>query len=282
MWLDKLIKKQFISFYEDVSYKVLIEEVKNKKVISSTKKTFKEKKELVSFLKQKINENPQTYTATTLFSINQGVVPSCSKQEYLKREIDINNIKIACINNKYSFYASIYEINNLKREYKIDIDFIYSILAVIDARANERKDRLYVLVLNSYIVILAYENYVPLYSDIVVIEDASESELNIVEDIDVEHDIINDELGDIEDVDVEDEEVENTSKELEVLNAIKHSLKEYYEHYTNDFIEKIILLDGSGVDITLTHLIEDELLIPCDIEEFDLLKSINRLAIESI
>ena len=284
MWLEKFFKKQFISFCKEENYKCIIETVKNKKILSTETKEFEEGKEFVRFIKSKIEENPQTYVSTVLFTINQGVVPSCNKQTYLKYEIDIDNVTTVCINNKYSFYASNYEIINLKREYGFEIDFIYSVFAVMDYLATERKNRFYVLALKNKIAILGYENLIPIFHDIIESDAHHHATSTEVEDIDFEKDIISDinDIESIEEEDIETPEDEDILKEMELVDILKEAIKEYYEHYSSDFIEKIIILDTIGLDITLNKFIEDELLIPSEIKQIDLLNSINRLSIESI
>ncbi len=291
MFLEKFIKRDFISFYKDKKYFLLIQTLKNKKIISEERKEFEEKKELEKFIKEKITQNPQTYTSTILFTLNQGVIESCNKKEYLKKDIDYENVKIVCIDNKYSFYASVYDIIRLQEEYRFEIDFIYSVFAVIDYLAKERKNIIYVLVFKSYIILLTYENFIPKYSDIKEIEEKDEiDEIEEIDDLDLIDDSLDSSIENIEDID-EIEEIENieeklnnltTGIEVEILNFIKTSLKEYYKNYSNEFIEKIIILDTAGIDVAITNLIEDEILIPAEYQNPDILQIINRLSIESI
>jgi hypothetical protein len=294
MFLEKFIKRQFISFYRDDYYILLFEIVKNKKVIESEKKEFKEKKDLEKFIKEKIDENPQTYVSSVLLTLNQGIIDSCSKQKYLEKNIDYDNVKIICINNSYSFYASIYDISALLKEYKIPIDFLYSIFAIIDYLAKERKNSFYVLALKNYIAILGYENFKPIYSDFIILNEETKEieEIEEIDDLDLLDDI--DEIDEnIEDVsenieDINEEELEEklntltTDIEVNILNSLKNSIKDYYDNYSSDFIEQIIIFDSVGLDIAITNLIEDELLIPAELINIDLLKSINEVSIESI
>jgi len=282
MWLEKFIKKQFISFYKEEEYKVILQEVKNKKILFTEEKIFEEKKEFIKFIKDKINENPQTYISTVLLTFNQGVIGSCKKEEFIKREIDPEKVKVVCINNKYSFYVSINELQKMQKEYPF-LDFIYSIFAIIDYVANERKNRFYLLVLENHLIILGYENFIPIYHDIQTINiQSEEDEFEIVEDIDLEDELISDFSHD----EIEKEEMldepQKITVEVEIIEHLKNSIKEYYEHYSSDFIEKIIILDTTALDITITTLIEEEILIPCELKQFDLLNSINRLSIESV
>jgi len=292
MFLKKFFKKQFISFYFDEKYKLLLEHVKNNKIIDSIEKEFEEKKDIEKFIKEKIDEIPQTFVSTILQTLNQGAIDSCSKQKYLDKDIDFDNVKIKCIDN-YSFYASIYDITKLLKEYSFNIDFLYSIFAPIDFFAKERKNRFYVLVLNNYIAILGYENLKPIYSDLIILSNKEEKEeiIDEIEDIDllneIEEESISEDIEDIDEKEVnenlkEDIDKLTTNIEVNILNSLKKSIKEYYENYSNDFIEKIIILDTIGIDITINNLIEEELLIASVIENFDLLKIINRMSIENI
>jgi hypothetical protein len=288
MFLEKFIKRHFIAFYYDEEYKLLYQIVKNKKIINSENKTFEEKKDLEKYIKEITSEYPQSYVSTVLLSINQGLIESCKKEDYLKREIETDNVQIICVNNRYSFFASIYDIAKTKKEYKFNIDFLYSIFGLIDFVANERKNRFYVLVLNSYIAIMGYENFKPIYADINETKEHQEEE--IIEEID-DMDILDNLSEDIEEESEDIEEDENleekldkitTGIEVKILNQLKESIKDYYKHYSSDFIEKIIILDTVGIDIATTKLIEDELLITTDYQKIDLLETINRLSIENV
>ncbi len=292
MWLEKFIKRNFISFYKEENYNLLLETVKNKNIINSQKKEFENKKELEKFVIEKINENPQTYTSTVLLTLNQGVINSCQKKDYLKRDIDYNNIQFICINNQYSFYTSIYDLNKTKKEYKFELDFIYSIFAPIDFLAKERKNRFYVLVLKEYLAILGYEDFIPIFSDIITINEKEEEEeeehIEDIEEIDILDDLTEN-IEDIEDLDdIEELEEENTTQssstniEVSLLNFVQASLKEYYEHYSEDFIEKIIILDTAEISPSITRLLEDEILIPAEYKKIDLLETINRMSVESL
>jgi len=286
MWLEKFIKKQFISFYVEDEYKTLLQIVKNKKILFTEEKTFEEKKEFEKYVLKALEENPQTYVSTVLLTFNQGVMNSCREEDFIKKEIDPFSVKYICINNKYSFFVSTFELEKIKKEYKFDLDFIYSVFAIIDSSVKEKKNTFYVLVLQKHMATLGYEDFYPLYSDIQTLsleegEEESES-FEIVEDIDLEDELIND----ISALDEEDEKKEIESEKItiesEILNNLKKAVKDYYENYSDNFIEKIVILDTIGLDITLTSLIEEELIINCEMKQYDLLKNMNRLSIENV
>ncbi len=286
MFLERFIKKAFISFYEDDSkYKILIEIIKNDKLIESQIKELNDKKELKELIKEIKEDYPQHYISTFLQTINQGVVPSCNKQEYLKREIEIENINYICIKNRYSFFVSMYDLVKLKKEYNFNIDFIFSIFAPIDIYAKKKDNYMYVLILNNQITIIAYKENIPIYADISFIEKNKISQeepedVELLEDIDIEEEISEDIEEEAENMELEESknDLEKTETEFQIIETLKKSIKEYYEHYSDDFLEKIILLDTIEMGDTIKKLIEDELLMDNEIVKFDLLKTLNSLA----
>jgi len=285
MFLEKFIKKAFISFYqEDEKYKLLIEIVKNDKLINSENKELNNKKELKELIKELKEDYPQHYISTILNTINQGIVPSCNKQEYLKREIEIENINFICIKNRYSFYISMYDLVKLKKEYNFDIDFIFSIFAPIDFYAKKKDNYMYVLILKNQTFIIAYKKNIPIYADISFIEKEKFSEepedVELLEDIDIEEEISSDIEEEIENLHTPEPEdnLKKTEIEFQIIEILKKSIKEYYDNYSDDFLEKIILLDTINMGDTIKKLIEDELLMENEIIKFDLLKTLNELA----
>ncbi len=291
MWF---LKKQFISFIEEEKIKTLCETVKKENIISYEEKEFETKKELETYIVEKNEDIPQTYISTIINTINQGVLNSCSKQKYLEKEIDYDNIKMICINNKYSFFVSLFDLNKLQKEYMFPLDFVYSPFSVIDYMAKERKNRFYIMVFEKYCAVLGYENFVPIYSDIVFFKQNEESEIEDVENIeDIDDiDILDDSIEDIsEDIDDEIDETDTleeklntltTPKESQILEIIKNAIKEYYDEYSSDFVEKIVILDTLGIDIEITKIIEDEVLIECGYKKTEILKILNRISRESV
>ena len=284
-FLDKIVKKAFISFYEDnEKYHLFIEITKNNKIIEAIKKEFENKKEFSNTIKELKEDYPQHYISTIIQTLNQGVLASCSKQEFLKKEIEIENIKYICIKNRYSFYVSIYDLSKLKKEYKFNIDFIFPIFAPIDFFAKKKNNYMYILILNKQVAILAYKDNIPIYSDISIIhkeENVEEDEdIELLEDIDIEEEIAEDIEEEAESMDLEEPEsdLETTDIEFQIMKILKDSIKEYYEHYSDDFLEKIVILDTIKIGHTIKKLLEDELLMESEVIHFELLKILNELA----
>jgi len=118
-------KPNLIAFYKDEeTYKVLNEQYKKNEIIFSETKEFENKKELLNYISSVIEDNPQTYVSTFVSTQNQGAVPSCEKHIYKDYGIELDNVKTVCINNKYSFYITIYELWKQKKSINILIFYI--------------------------------------------------------------------------------------------------------------------------------------------------------------
>jgi len=287
MFIEKFIKKVYISFYKDKTYKFLLEIKKNKKLLETSKEEFETKEGLYNKIKELFEEYTQIYISTLIDTINQGVIPSCQKSEYKKKEIEIENIKYICIKNRYSFYASLYDIIKIKKEYSFDIDFLYSIFAPIDFFAKKRDNYFYVLILENKIAILGYKGNIPVFSDIIEFieeehNEEDEDDIELLEDIDLDIDEISENIEEeAEILDLDEtlpEELKSTPKENQIIKNLQNSIKEYYTNYSDDFLEKIVFLDTINIGEDIKKLTEDELLLDSEIIKFDLNKTLNNLS----
>jgi hypothetical protein len=287
MFLKKFIKQQFISFYYDEKYKLLYEIYKNNNLLEENRFEFEEKKELLKKIKELSSEIPQTYVSTIIQTINQGVVPSCQKANFIKYGIEIQNVKYICINNKYAFYTSLYDLMEIK---KLNVDFTYSIFGLIDFKATKKINTLYILITKEKFYLLIYHKNIPIYSDIYekAEELAEESDLEDIESDDIVENIEDDIIDDIENVDIDENEInlENneikTGIEMDVVNFIKSSLEEYYNNYADDFIENIVIFDNEMLNEDITKIIYDTFLIEAKKEKFDILKTINEISRKNV
>jgi hypothetical protein len=275
MFIERFIKKVFISFIpkKEGEFLVLKETIKNNTVIEKENKDLT-LKELNKFIKDNALQTPQTYSSTLLLTINQGIMPTCNRQKFKEEGINIDNLKIICINNKYSFYTSLYEINYLQKEFIVD--FIYSVFGIIDSFAKQRNNTLYILVLSNHLACLIYNKNIPLYANIIEIQKEEIENIDEIEDINELLDIEEDIVSLDEEIEEEPSNIENINIEKEVIEFLKISIKEYYENNV-DFIEKIFILDTLNIK-DINKLIEEEFLIENEIIEFDILKQINKLS----
>ena len=298
MLLKKLFyRPNFISFYEEENvYKLLNEKYKNDKIIFSENKEFNNKKDLIKYINSITESNPQTYISTILKSIDQGVTPSCQKSTLKKIGLDINNIKYICINNKYSFYISLYELLEIQKEFSF-LDFLYSPFSIIDYKAKLRNNSLYILVMKSFLFFIIYKDSIPVFGEIEEINEKKQEnkEEDIIEeiyDLDLSDEIMEDDIEELENIeDINDIEeisqtttpnsIEHLNIENKIFNKLQEILKEYYEQNTN-FIEKIIIYDSITIDKNITSIIENELFIDTTIEEINLLKIINEISKKNV
>jgi hypothetical protein len=290
MFLKKFIKQQFIAYYYDENYKLLSQIYKNKNLLEEASFEFENKKDLLKKIKELAEDIPQTYTSTIIQTLNQGVIKGCTKADFQKYGIEVENIKYVCIDNKYSIYTSLYDLMDLK---KLEIDFIYSVFALIDYKVSARVNTLYILVTKEKFYILIYHNKIPIYSDIFekaeeLIEnnDLDLDDINDGEVIEIDEDVIEDldavdDIDDIEEVEESQEEIK-TGIEMDVVNFIKESIEEYYKNYSEDFIEKIVILDNGILNDDVVKIIDDTLFIEAKKEEFDILKTMNEMSREYV
>jgi hypothetical protein len=289
MFLKKILfKPNLIAFYKDGDvYKLLNEQYKKDKVIFSETKEFENKKDLKLYIDQITEDNPQTYVSAFVATQNQGTVPSCDKKKYKEMGIDLENIKSVCINRKYSFYITLYELMEEKKEYPF-IDFLYSAFALIDVNSSLRHNSLYILSTQEYSYILIYKDHIPVFSDI--LETADEeinpenediediSDMDIVEDFD---ETLDENIENVEDVEEENDNIETLDIEYKIKEHIKTSLKEYYEN-GGDFIEKIYIFDTIGIEENITDIINDEIFIQSSLEKLDILKTLNGISRKNV
>jgi len=284
-------KPNFISFYEEGNmYKLLNEKYKNSEIISSENKEFDNKEDLIKYINSIRKLNPQTYISTILKSINQGFAPSCKKSSFKEMGLDIENIKYVCINKKYSFYTSLYELLEIQKEFSL-LDFLYPPFAIIDYKAKLKNNSLYILTMKDFIFFMIYKNSLPVFGEIEEINENKDEEIEEIEDLDLLSEIEEDieDIESIEDIDNIKEisqatklsSIENLGIESKTFNKLQEVLKEYYENNSN-FIEQIIIYDTVNISEDLTSLIKDEIFINTAIEKIDLLKTINEMSRKNV
>jgi len=307
------IKKTLIAFYQEnsVFYAQKID-IKNNKIIEKKEQSFENEEEFLEFIKSSLIENTQTYISTLITTYNQGCMDSCSHGRYKELNINIENIKILCINNKFSVFTGIFELQEFKKEMsKYSVDLIYSPYLVIEKSKKETKNTLYALVTKENIILTIYKQNIPLYSAIYEFKEENETEeaqiensedlfnddipIDDIEEID-DLDDLNELDDDIEEIDDLENEIENDNEEkemhnnditnikeeTEIINFIKNSIKDYYENYSDDFLENIYLLKGYEFDTKFLKEIEDELFLEIKTENINILDNINLLAREDL
>ena len=304
------IKKTFISYYieDDIFYTQKII-VKNDKIIEKYEDKFKNEEEFLKFIKISLIENTQTYISTLIMTYNQGCLDSCSHKRYKEFGINIENIKILCINNKFSIFIGLFELQEFKKNVeKYKVDLIYSPYLIIENNKEITKNTLYALITKKNIILSIYKDEYPLYSSIYEFkkEDAEtnlnddETNTNLFDDEIPIDDV--EEIDDLDDLDSLDENIEeglddlededeldknekdfiNIKEETEIINFIKNSIKDYYENYSDDFLENIYLLKTYELETNFLKELEDELFVNVKTKKVNILDNINLLARKDI
>jgi len=286
MFLKRFIKQQFVSFYYDEKFKLLTQIYKNSKLLEETLFEFEKKNALKEKINSLLNNIPQTYVSTIIESVNQGVVPTCIKKEFIKFNIEIENIKYICINNKYAIYSSFFDI---KEAEKLNTDFVYSIFSLIDYKAIKKINSLYLLITKEKFYLLIYNNKIASYSDIFekineVFNDEDETLEDISDDLDIIEDLDDDIIEDIDDLDNLEEEHKslNTNTEMDIITFLKNSIEEYYKTYGDDFIEEITIFDTGVVNNDVINLIKDTFFIETKKIDLNILKTINEISRQNV
>ena len=312
--IQYFIKETLIAFYKTKDkYIVQKREVKNNKILSSENFEFEEE-EFINFINSCFIENTQTYVSTIIDTFNQGIVDSCSHSKYKELGINLDNIKILCLKD-YSIFIGLYEINQFQKKMKkFKIDYIFSPYLLIDLNKKDTNNSLYILLTDSFIIILIYEDAKkPKYSNIYHfklednIDKTTSDEENDIDTFDDIDDLVDDieEIDDIEnlDEDIDDvdslddienmqtdqnddsniqEEISDVKNEIESLDFIKNSIKDYYENYSDNFLEYgYIFYEDEMSNKFITH-IENETFLEIKKEKIDILSIINDLALKEI
>jgi hypothetical protein len=296
---QKLIKIDLISYYlKDDVYYVLKQRLEDSNLINNQKHEFS-KSDFINYINLSLTDNSFTYISTCMDTANQGIVSNCSNNHYKELGIDINSVKTLCINNEFSIFVGMYDFNNLKKENEIfQYDHLYSPYSLIHSYGIQNNTA-YLLTFEDYIVLMITHEK-PVYGNIYyfkdnIIDDSdSQIDLDLVDDISMLDDIEDlsdsledsiedaaDLIDDDNDVSLEDS-VDTLKNETETIEFLKISFKDYYENYSSDFIDKIIILNNHTISDTITTSIEKEFFIDVKLEEFDILKGMNLLAKEDI
>ena len=300
--IEFIIKRVFISFViEDNKFHTKKIVIKNSKIIQEEENIFTEE-DFLKYIKLALLENTQTYISTIIYTYNQGCLNSCSHKKYQELGIKLDNIKILCVENKFSIFIGVLELQDFKKNMqKYNVDLIYSPYLIIHQNKEIDKNSLYLLITKENLILLIYDNnQLPNYSSIYEIKSEEHKELEEDEDLDIDEIEEIDTLDDIEDIDdieneietiddIEDienidhkENISNLKEEIETLNFIRNSIKDYYENYSNNFLEHIYILKGFDFDTKFLKDLENELFLEIKIKDVSILDTLNELARKDI
>jgi hypothetical protein len=311
------VKKHFIVQLIGVvllekSCKIYIKKVKNSKVIHRAKKTFdlesKEKlsSEVITYLLELQEEHEQSYVALFLNTLGQGAIAGCNTGAYEKFGVDKKSVKSICLDDNFTAYASLIDINWVDKIFKkVGLDFVFSPFLVLNTLSkkdySEDEVKLHILNTDNGLTMMIKKGKKLLYGAFFNIakeedllhEDFESSsfgsidslEEELFEEFELDDDTLMNELGDGMDFD----EVETTSSQLSDIDSrlVKYldaSLKEFYhsELYDSEFISAVKIYDDAGMHEDVIKHIENELLLDTSAENINILDVVIEIAEEEV
>jgi hypothetical protein len=118
---------------------LLVRVYQNRKLIKEERREFETPNGVPSgamfeYLQRLERRNAYVYAATGLANINQGALPSCDTKLFRKMHIDVDNISTVSIDDKWSIYASNFDLEEIRKKYEpIDgLDYVFPTEAIID------------------------------------------------------------------------------------------------------------------------------------------------------
>jgi hypothetical protein len=276
--IEWFYRKIFVAIVpDDGAFEVRLVILKRKKLLSKESRRFEgidAQKDMLTFLRKRLDESPLHYIAVLNPDPNQGALLGCSLHDISEA---LSSAKTLCRNHKWLLYASIQELDGLKKEYSsIGLDFIFSPFSVIEHFFGDKISgglALYALALKDSFSVAFFEegklefaHHYPLHRNegealgneenvvgfSVGIEEDSHSGINLddiesLDDLDIIDEL--DDLSDIEDLDsleeiVDFREDEPTTEEARAQpqgDEIKGEMDRFNEDYKRfELIEKIL------------------------------------------
>ena len=273
-------------------------------------------KEAKEYIEEFYSAYPQAHIVHLTAAASCSAVAGCSKSQMQEAGVDTSIVKSIC-KGDFNSYISIMDLENDNLLYKpFELDYNFSPFFIIDEVKGSysvtdmvclhRKNRIYVAI---------YTKNRLVYADNIVIggndfDDAIDEDIESVDDdfdlddLDQFEDDMDDfggidDLDDLDDLDdsesedgddftdsVDEDDMDETSElkeyDLHVYEAIKRSIKSFYddESVASDFIEQIEVLDSLSLSQNVFELIKDELFCEVEVKNIDLHKECLNLVIK--
>ena len=228
--------------------------------------------EMLEFIRDASEQSPLFYTALLCDVVEQGAIPTCSKQQ-VKRFLDVSDYEQLCHDNIWMTYvskASLYQ--RLEMFKNIGLDFVFSpfsLLSLFYREKIEKEDALFILsdatslalavFVNGELRFAAYDKVERQTRPLLPVEDSEIDELHAIF------------------MDLQEDDFDDTSVRFK---SIEKRLQEYYhdERYASEFIEKIYLADSRISADGLTEMLEDQLFAAVELTKIDLAFETAKLA----
>ena len=322
MGLFSSVRKRFVIqliavALEEKRCNIYVKKIKNSKVIHTEKKSFDiESKEqltpqVINYLNSLQNMHEQTYVALFLNTLGQGAISGCNTGAYEKFGVDKKSVKSICIDNRFTIYASLIDINWVDKIFQnVGLDFIFSPFLILNSFIIKdtntiKKDevKLYILNTNNGLTIMIKHRAKLLYGSFfnlakeenLLYEDFesgdSTSVDNLEEELFDEFDI--DEESEVEEmqefgdsITFDDEDMQNglSQKDMRFVKYLDASLKEFYHSdlYESSFISSIKIYDDAGISEDVIKHIKNELFLDINVDKISILEAISEIAEEEV
>jgi len=249
--LAKLFESLYLKVFVNIvvqraSTIVYIELCSKKDVVEQVQETFETTKVNLSmreFIASYTKESPFSYISLLDTSLEQGAIPSCSKNR-LSYYYDLSDSEYKCHDKKWTYYTSKTDLYETEKNYKnLGLDFIFSPFSVLSKFFEDKIDThmaMYILIQDSYISLCVFDSTVLLFAEHLDMEHTEEDELlsqTINDDDEIDLDM--DGEIDLEDVDVLDEMTDlddfgdiedlDSLEEIDEFSENKDIEEEFYE-----------------------------------------------------
>ncbi len=298
----KLLYRFIIVYFYDDKVWVHTYDTKNLQVINSEAEEFENEDnqtlsgEIVEHINKAQEQHTRSYVVTTLNSLGQGIIPTCSATSFSDYSIDRRYIYNICVDNLFTNFVSKIEINFLQKLFvKTGIDLIFSPFIILknltsDTLASDEV-KLHILYTseNATLLItkdgkyifgsffktieekeLLYTNYEENEEDDDRFEIKDEFEFEFEDD-----ELVFDESED--EIDISDNELDY-KQELDLIQNNKlfaynlnQTLKEFYSKpiYEGSFIDTVNIYSEEKIEEPIIEYIENELFLSVKATKID-------------
>ena len=261
-FFEALYNKVFVNIVvKHSSTDIYIELCSKNGVVDSEQNSFDSltlNSEIIEFISSYTKETPYYYISILDMSIDQGALPTCSKNR-LSYFYNVSASEHKCCDETWTYYTSKTDIYEIEKKYKkIGVDFIFSpfiLLSNFFVDKIKSHVAMYILIQDSHLSLSIFENGTLLYGehldmetsgksdDILLSQDMSEDDdISLENGIDLEDVDVIDEMEDLDDFgDIEDldslEEIDEFSENQDIEEEFYEAEEQIVESDDSDFNE---------------------------------------------
>ncbi|MBN2782415.1 MAG: hypothetical protein JXQ66_04170 [Campylobacterales bacterium] len=198
--------------FNNTGLSVYVEKFKKSLSVESIEKKFSVTaidSEIIDYIESFTKDTPYFYISILDYSTYQGAIPTCNGTE-MQMFYDRSSSKELCYGEKWAFYTSKFDLDDIQREYRdLGLDFIFSPIVVLAKFFKDKIDNnfsMYILIQDSFITLSIFDHGQLLFAKHIDVEHSEKNELSLadehVEEVRLDDD--EDTSIDLEDVDIDD------------------------------------------------------------------------------